>query len=94
MADHEWQAKLYASQLRDLLAEPENTEAIDEIFEADLVHSQSFEVIGQADNVIVLRDASGFDVLLTVTCQEISDARTAEIEAARSRREQADPGSF
>jgi hypothetical protein len=51
--------------LRELLAAPENVEAIDEIFEVDRVPSQSFEVIGPDKNLIVLRDASGFDVLPT-----------------------------
>jgi len=84
-----FQAMFYASALRDLLAEPDNLEAIDEIFEADLVRG-SIEVIGDHENVIVLRDASGFDVLLTVTCAEITSARTAAIEAARTAREEAE----
>ncbi len=86
MTDYQWQAAVYAEELRELLAEPENVEAIDGIFEADLVRSQSFEIIGRDRNVIVLRDASGFDVLLTVTCEEITDARTVAIDAARSAR--------
>jgi hypothetical protein len=57
---------------------------------ADLVRSQSFEIIGEDKNAIVLRDASGFDVLLTVTCEDITEARTAAIDAARLAREQAD----
>ncbi len=81
-----YQAMIYAAALRDLLAEPENLEAIDDIFEADLVRD-SVEVIGAGQNVIVLRDASGFDVLLTVTCAEITADRTAAIEAARDARE-------
>lgn len=84
-----FQAMIYASALRDLLADPDNLEAIDEIFEADLVRS-SIEVVGDHENVIVLRDASGFDVLLTVTCAEITSARTAAIEAARTAREEAE----
>ncbi len=58
--------------------------------QADLVRSQSFEIIGEDKNVIVLRDASGFDVLLTVTCEEITEARTAAIDAIRLAREEAD----
>jgi hypothetical protein len=80
---------IYATALRDLLADPDNLEAIDEIFEADLVRG-SIEVIGDQENVIVLRDASGFDVLLTVTCTEITSARTAAIAAARAAREEAE----
>jgi enhancing lycopene biosynthesis protein 2 len=90
MTDYRWQAAAYAEELCGLLAEPENVEAIDGIFEADLVRSQSFEVIGQDKNVIVLRDASGFDVLLTVTCEEITEERTAAVDAARLAREEAD----
>ena len=66
---------------------PRTSKAIDEIFEADLVRSQSFEVVGEKGNVIVLRDATGFDTLLTVTCSKITDDRTAEIEAARASHE-------
>lgn len=90
MTDYQFQAAVYAEELCGLLAEPENIEAIDGIFEADLVRSQSFEVIGEDKNVIVLRDASGFDVLLTVTCEEITEARTAAIDEARLAREEAD----
>jgi len=93
MTDYQWQAASYAEELCGLLAEPENVEAIDGIFEADLVRSQSFEIIGEDKNVIVLRDASGFDVLLTVTCEEITEARTAAIDAARRVREEADDGT-
>jgi hypothetical protein len=64
MTDYAQQAAFYAGELRELPAGPENTEAIDGIFEADLVRNQSFEVIGRDKNVIMLRDASGFDVLL------------------------------
>jgi enhancing lycopene biosynthesis protein 2 len=84
-----FQAMIYAAALRDLLAEPGNLEAIDEIFEADLVRD-CVEVIGGQQNVIVLRDASGFDVLLTVTCEEITADRTAAIDAARAAREEED----
>jgi hypothetical protein len=73
-----------------LLARERNVAEIDGIFEADLVPSQSFEVIGAGENVIVLRDASGFDCLLTVTCKDITRARTAAIEAARQSREAAE----
>jgi hypothetical protein len=90
MTDYQFQAAVYAEELCGLLAEPENIEAIDGIFEADLVRSQSFEVIGEDKNVIVLRDASGFDVLSTVTCEEITEARTAAIDAARLARGEAD----
>jgi hypothetical protein len=90
MTDYQFQAAVYAEELRGLLAEPENIEAIDGIFEADLVRSQSFEIIGEDKNAIVLRDASGFDVLLTVTCEEITEARTAAIDAARLARDEAD----
>jgi hypothetical protein len=92
MADYQLQAAVYAEELCVLLAEPENIEAIDGIFEADLVRTQSFEILGEDRNVIVLRDASGFDVLLTVTCEEITEARTAAIDAARLAREEADDG--
>jgi hypothetical protein len=71
-----------------LLVEQENIEATDGIFEADLVRSRSFEIIGKEKNVIALRDASGFDVLLTVACEEIAKARTAAIDAARLDREE------
>jgi len=90
MTDYQFQAAIYAEELCGLLAEPENIEAIDGIFEADLVRSQSFEIIGEDKNVIVIRDASGFDVLLTVTCEEITEARTAAIDAAKLAREEAD----
>jgi hypothetical protein len=90
MTDYVQQAAFYAGELRELLAESENVEAIDGIFEADLVRSQSFEVIGRDQNVIVLRDASGFDVLLTVTCEKITAARTSAIDAARLEREAAE----
>jgi hypothetical protein len=42
--------------------EPENIEAIDGIFEADLVRRQRFEIIGRGKNVIALR------MLLDLTC--------------------------
>ncbi len=90
MTDYVQQAAFYAGQLRELLAESENVEAIDGIFEADLVRSQSFEVIGRDKNVIALRDASGFDVLLTVTGEKITTARTSAIDAARLEREAAE----
>lgn len=90
MTDYVQQAAFYAGQLSELLAESENVEAIDGIFEADLVRSQSFEVTGRDQNVIVLRDASGFDVLLTVTCEKITAARTSAIDAARLEREAAE----
>lgn len=89
MTDYKFQAAVYAEELCGLLAEPENIEAIDGIFEADLVRSQSFEIIGRDKNVIMLRDASGFDVLLTVTCEEMTEERTAAIAAARLDREEA-----
>jgi hypothetical protein len=73
-----------------LLSGPENVEAIDGIFEAALVRSQSFEVTGTDKNVITLRNASGFDVLLTVTCEKITAARTSAIDAARLEREAAE----
>lgn len=86
MSDLKLHARIHAHQLRDLLAQRENVNEIDGIFEADLVRGHSFEVIGDDDNVIVLRDASGFDVLLTVTCTKITGARTELIEAAQSVR--------
>jgi len=49
-------------------------------FEASLVTSESFEIIGEDKTVILLRDASGFDMLLTVTCEEITETRTAAID--------------
>jgi hypothetical protein len=89
MTHYVQQAAFYAGELRELLAGPENVEAIDGTFEADLVRSQSFEVTGTDKNVIMLRDASGFDVLLTVTCEKITAARTSAIDAARLEREAA-----
>jgi hypothetical protein len=89
MAVDQLQAKVYASALARLLARKGNVAEVDEVFEGDLVRSQSFEVIGAGGNVIVLRDASGFDCLLTVTCKDITRARTAAIEAARESREAA-----
>jgi len=87
MSDDPEQAKIYAFALARLLARKGNVAEVDEIFEGDLVRSQSFEVIGAGENVIVLRDASGFDCLLTVTCKDITRVRTAAIEAARQNRE-------
>jgi hypothetical protein len=37
--------------------------------------------------VIALRDASGFGVPLTVTCEEITATRTSAVNAARLERE-------
>ena len=55
MADYQFQAAVYAEELRVLLAGPENIEAIDGIFETHLVRRHSFEIIGRGKNVIVLR---------------------------------------
>ena len=40
MTEYQFQAAVYAEELGRLLAEPENIEAIDGIFEADLARSQ------------------------------------------------------
>jgi hypothetical protein len=87
MTGYQFKAAVYAEELSGLLAEPKNIEAIDGIFEADLVRSQSFEIIGQDKNVMVLRDASGFDVLLTATYEEIIETRMTAIDAARLARD-------
>ena len=89
MAVDQEQAKVYAFALARLLSGKGNVAEVDEIFEGDLVRNQSFEVIGAGENVIVLRDASGFDCLLTVACKDITRARTAAIETARASREAA-----
>jgi hypothetical protein len=85
-----FEATVYAEELCELLAEPENIEAIGGIFEADLARSQRFEIIGRDKNVMALRDASGFDVLVTATYEEITETRTPAIDAARLARDEAD----
>jgi cation diffusion facilitator CzcD-associated flavoprotein CzcO len=91
------QATQYARDLCDLLAGRSIYEIyqddsvpvvtqIDDMFSGDLVTNDSFEVIGTHENVIVLRDATGFDVLLTVSCEEMTEERAAAVQIARQAR--------
>ena len=52
--------------------------------------AERFEIIGRDKNVMALRDASGFDVLVTATYEKITETRTPAIDAARLARDEAD----
>ena len=67
----------FAWGLADLLQE--QVSDLDEVFEGDLIR-QRLTVAG--GSVVILPDASGFDLLLSVVVQERTSARSAAVDAA------------